>query len=253
MHPYHELLNRTLWAAGLLLQCTLLFLLARRDRFRALPIFTALIAFYTVRTTLLYTLARHMAGPSFAMLKDLLSFTDLLLQLALAAEIAHHLLRRRGGWNRRSTSVLIALVGLAASAGWFAGFLLRSAPRIPIDRAQVFTSCLMLLLYAWSVWLITFGPVERILKGFALYGFIGLLAQAGHATTTLHRNAPRYVLWSYTSAAVYLLVVLFWCLTLPAAIDEERAYFLLRKRSPARQPPVPNTNLFRPPTPQGVQ
>ncbi len=235
MPIYHEEFNRGLWAAGLLLQLALLIALLVRKQARRFPVFTVLLAFYLVRTSLLYALAGHMSSGEIALLNDGLSSLDLLLQLMVAAEIAQHLVSGKcgvsgkGGWNWRHGVLGFGILGLAIGAGWLAGFVYRASPRVSVDRGQVFSSCVMILLFGCALWSRASGPVRRIVEGFALYGLVSLLAQAGRARAVFYRDTSSYVGWSYAVIAAYLFVVSFWLLTVKT--DGDRTPYRFAKTS----------------------
>lgn len=213
MHTTQEVLNRCLWLAGLLLQAALLVALVMRREARRFPAFTLLIAFYTARTTLLYALSGHLPAATYGQLYETLSWLDLALQMLVAAEIARHIVHQRTGWSWRVGGMLLLFLAVAGCGSWFAAMMVRPYPRISVDRGQAFTSCFMLLLLGWTWWRSTFGPVRRIVEGFALYGLVVLLAEPARIQAFVNRNPRTYLASSYAPAIAYLGILIFWLLT----------------------------------------
>jgi hypothetical protein len=207
----------SLWLLGLLLQCALLRLLFQRGLTRRIPVFTLLMAFYPLRSTVLFVAFGRLAPATYAATANALSIIDLLLQLTVAAEIALHLIRASGRW-KRSNILLIALLPALAWAATFAiiRFLPAHSP-IPPDRLQIFASLTMILLSAWAVLRPAPALIRRIALGFAFYGLVNLFATAARASAAAHRDAQLFVFWSYAATAAYLAVVVFWIATLKPA------------------------------------
>ena len=184
-HPWQDTLNRLLWAAGFGLQLGLLVALVVRRLWRRCPAFTLLVAFYIVRTAVLYGLARHLAAAPYALLYEGLSWLDLLLQLAVAVEIALAAVRQ---WGRRVggrvlgapmlSGAMLGMVAFAVCGAWLAPALLKAPARIPVYRGQIFISCLMILLFGWTLWLQASRTARRIAGGLAVYGLASLTSQA---------------------------------------------------------------------------
>ena len=93
------------------------------------------------------------------------------------------------------------------------GILPRS--RIPIDRCQLFFAFLLIFLCGWAIFIPTSSQLVRgITQGLAFYALISLVATIGRALASAHNHSGRYATWSYTLAGVYLVVIIFWLLTL---------------------------------------
>jgi len=142
-------INNTLWAIGLILQLLLLTLLFTRHLSSRLRRFTGLIAFFCLRSLLLFTLFHHLSATSYAGLYSILSVLDTLLQLAIALDLARHIpLSGKNPLLRRSTliAVLAALSALLTAA--LVAVLPAHSPA-PVDRGTVFTALLFVQIFVW--------------------------------------------------------------------------------------------------------
>ena len=100
------------------------------------------------------------------------------------------------------------------------GILPRS--RIPIDRCQLFFAFLLIFLCGWAIFIPTSSQLVRgITQGLAFYALISLVATIGRALASAHNHSGRYATWSYTLAGVYLVVIIFWLLTLKRVTAEK--------------------------------
>jgi hypothetical protein len=121
---------------------------------------------------------------------------------------------QRRGWTWRRATAFPVLVVLAAGATWGITTALPMRAPVPLDRGELFTSALMLLLFLWMTWAKASRLPYSIAAGFAFYGAVGLMAEVERSRTALARNASAYSTWSYVQAGVYLAVLLFWLLAL---------------------------------------
>ena len=218
MHPLalfipQATINTSLWILSVALQLALFLILFKRGLARRVPVFTFLIGFYLLRSLLLYLIFSHIDPTTYHSLYDNLQIADIVLQAAVAIEIAIQLMRSLTGRTLRRIFTPVALLALAILCTLLATALLPPHAPIPADRAQLFFSFLMVLLFAWS--LSTPATLTgNIAAGFALYGIVNLSATFGRTYAALHENAPAYALWSYALATIYLVVVVFWLVTL---------------------------------------
>ena len=210
----HASWNTVIWATGLALQVALVWVLVGRGVARKLPCFTVLIGFYAVRSAALFAVSGHLTRAALGTMYDGLSLIDLLLQAVVVVEMAAAFSRQRGGWRGWDGGVLAGLAGLAAAAGWAAGAVWQPRGRATLDRGQMAMAVLFVLLFAWAAWKGVRGTVRREVEGFAVYSVVSGAAQVGRYRATLVRDAARYVGWSYALAGVYLLVVVFWLVTM---------------------------------------
>jgi hypothetical protein len=214
--PSRLIINRTLWATGLALQCALAVAVFRRGIARRFPCFAALICFYPLRAGLLFVLASRVDADVYNPLFSALAFTEILLQVSIAVELIWRINQEMGAGPPTSTDrrwfALLIFLGLAGALTWL---VLRFTPaRAPVDRVQVFVWFLMIapfavaLKYARSV-----NPV-RIAAGFAVFSLIQLASSFGRAHAFLRHDAGWYLGWSYAPGIGYLAVVIFWLISL---------------------------------------
>lgn len=227
MHPFaifisQSTINTLLWTISVALELALFAALFSRGIARRHPVFTALIGFYLARSVLLYIIFNHIPLAAYHALYDNLQLVDLALQAAVAIEIAIQLMRHSTGAKTTGTGKRLtlrsglmpaALLALAILCTILAATLLPAHAPIPADRAQLFFSFLMILLFVWAQ-TIPATLTRNIAAGFALYGIVNLSASFGRTYAALHQNASAYALWSYATAGIYIVVVLYWLLTL---------------------------------------
>ncbi|GGA69593.1 hypothetical protein GCM10011507_21400 [Edaphobacter acidisoli] len=206
-------LNTFVWLFSAALQLALFSVLFTRGLARRVPVFTALIGFYLARSILLYLIFGHIDLTTYRALYDNLQIVDLLLQAGVAIEIAIHLSNSQPNLTLRRGLTPLALLALAVSCTALATTMLPPQAPIPADRAQLFFSFLMILLFVWAQ--TTPATLTRnIAAGFALYGVVNLTASFGRTYAALHENFVAYAIWSYLLAAIYLVAILYWLVTL---------------------------------------
>jgi len=205
------LLNNSIFAAGLVLQCSLLVLLFVRGLSRRLPVFTLLLVFYTLRAATFFTLAGHLAPAAYASLYNTLSLVDILLQFCVAIAIAIEFLPATSGWTSLRGFLLLFLLAACSWAATLAvtGLLPVNAP-VPPDRLQTFDSLTMILLGIWALSRPVPALQRRLTLGFAFFGAVSLLTTAARTVAAIHRDAYLFAQWSYTLSGAYLLVVAYW-------------------------------------------
>jgi hypothetical protein len=212
MPPSRLATNITIWTFAFVLQCALAYAVFRRGIARRFPAFASLLVFHPFRAALLFGLSGHLRSGPASSLYGVLSFTDDVLQLMVALEMALHLVRGIGGWTRFRALVCLLLLGAASVFTWIT---LVSVPnRMSSDRLQLF---------AWFAMLALFGAVlkgsrspnlTRISAGLAAFSLVQFSALAGRTVAFLDRNAGQYAAWSYVPAVGYLAIVIFWLITL---------------------------------------
>jgi len=202
----------TFLVTGLALQVCLLFLLFRRRMASQVALFSALLLFYTARSSLLFGLFHHISPTAYATLYSWLSLLDIMLQIAVVVELALAILRS-GSKSLLPRSLLIPLCFLLAAA--FTGALTAVLPAhspVPADRGILFTGFLFLLLLAWSLSVPLTLWRRSVLIGLAAIGGSGILSQSAKAIAARHHNTHLFSLWAYGNAAAYLIVLFFWVL-----------------------------------------
>jgi hypothetical protein len=207
--------NHLIWAAGLLGHLLLLAVLFRRKLASQFPWFSLLILFYLVRSVGLVT-ALHVTGrPPSTLATMVIDFTDIVLQLAVLAELTSIGLRPLGR-NRRITLPLLLL-----SSGVV--IVLRLAPPGHTTLPVVLILCHFLLSVLMVEWAIVLAFLVRPMRvswrshvavltfGFGIYS-AALLAGGGYFTTG--REMRDYVFFSFFRVIVYLLVLVGWAVGL---------------------------------------
>jgi len=195
---------------GLVLQLVLLFLLFTRRMASQLWLFTVLLCFYAIRSILLFTLFTHLSRAAYASLYTGLSLLDLLLQIAVAIELARVILRF-GAKSLLPRALLVPIFFLLSAAlTVIVAVVLPAHSQIPVDRGTIFTGFLFVQLFAWSLTVRLSRWRQSVLAGLAGIGAAGILSQAARSLAAFHHNAHAFLLWSYFNAGAYLLVVLLW-------------------------------------------
>ena len=207
--------NHLIWAAGLLGHLLLLGVLFTRRRVARFPWFTLLIVFYFLRSVGLAATLRFSGHPAHRFAILILDLTDVLLQCAVLAELTWIALRPLGGIRRFTLPLLLVGSGVL--------MVLRLAPA----RYSSLRTDLVLLHFLLSVlmveWAIVLAFLLRPLRlswrshvaaisfGFGVYS-AALLAGGGYFTTG--REMGDYVFFSFFRISVYLLILLWWAITL---------------------------------------
>src|ERR1700678_680821 len=205
--------NHLIWAAGLLGHVLLLgVLFARKRRF---PWFTLLIVFYFLRSVGLAATLHFSGHPAHRFALLILDITDVLLQCAVLAELTWIALRPLGGFRRFTLPLLLVGSGVLivmrlAPAGYSSlrmdlvllHFLLSV---LMVEWAIVLAFLLRPLRLSWRT------HVAALSFGFGVYS-AALLVGGGYFT--IGREMSDYVFFSFFRISVYLLVLLWWALTL---------------------------------------
>ena len=203
-------INNSLFLASLALQAGLLVLVWLRGYARRIPSFTLLLFFYPMRSLVLFVLPR-MIGPSdFGVAYRELVLFGLLLQVVVAVEIGWRLWRVSGPF-RWGLLLVPVIAWMGALILWAA---LPERTPLPADRLQIFCSIAMILLCGFALAGRADLLLRRVITGLASFGLVDLIATAGKSFAALHRDAASFAAWSYVDAGGYLLVVIFWMLSL---------------------------------------
>ncbi len=199
-----------LLAISTVLECVLLFLLVTRKVSRSVPVFTSAILFYVLRTLCLLSLFSVMNRVHYRTMASIFSSVDIVLQLIVSVEFFRLTLQQRRATMlpRLWVLVLSYLLGGLVALGSAAALPARSPA--PADRATVFLGVSFLVLFLYALRGGLRRPEILFLAGLAVVDLSSFLSQAARSIAALHRDLQAYVAWSYLSAAVYLMVLLFW-------------------------------------------
>jgi NADH:ubiquinone oxidoreductase subunit K len=209
------MINHLIWAAGLIEHLILLAVLFKRRRVARFPWFTLLIIFYVVRSVGLVAALRLSGHPAPQFPSMIIDLTDVLLQCAVLAELSWNSLEPLGGIRRFTVPLLLLASGilivlrLAPSGHWslrtglvLMHFLLSV---LMVEWAIVLAFLLRPFRLSWR------SHVATISFGFGVYS-AALLAGGGYFTTG--REMRDYVFFSFFRIFVYLLIVIFWSVSL---------------------------------------
>ena len=207
--------NHLTWATGLFGHLVLLTVLFARKRVTRFSWFTLLIIFYFLRSVGLAIALRLSGHPVQQFTTVILDVTDVLLQCAVLVELTWIALRPLGGVRRYSLPLLLLASGVLmvvrlAPAGHFSlrsllvlmHFLLSV---LMVEWAIVLAFLLRPLRLSWRI------HVAAISLGLGVYS-ASLLAGGGYFTTG--REMRDYVFFSFFRISIYLLVLLWWAVTL---------------------------------------
>jgi hypothetical protein len=207
--------NEIIWVAGLLGHLLLLTVLFARRRVATFPWFTLLIIFYVVRSVGLAVALRVSGHPASLFETMILDIMDVLLQCALLAELNWIALKPLGTVRRFTLPLLLIASGVL--------MVMRLAPHGHHSLRSILALLHFLLSVLMVEWAIVLAFLLRPLRlswrshvaaitfGFAVYS-AALLAAGGYFTTG--RQMRDYVFFSFFRISVYLLILLFWSVTL---------------------------------------
>ena len=207
--------NHLIWAVGLLGHLVLLAVLFARRHVTRFPWFTLLILFYFLRSVGLAIALRLSGHPVHQFTTVILDLTDVLLQCAVLVELTWIALRPLGGVRRYTLPLLLVASGVL--------MVIRLAPagHFSLRTLLVLTHFLLsLLMVEWAIVLAFLlrplrlswrSHVTAISLGLGVYS-ASLLAGGGYFTTG--REMRDYVFFSFFRISIYLLVLLWWAVTL---------------------------------------
>ncbi|HXP09877.1 MAG TPA: hypothetical protein VN828_15340 [Acidobacteriaceae bacterium] len=209
------MINHLIWAAGLFGHLVLLAVLFARRRVARFPWFTLLILFYFLRSLGLAIALRLSGHPVHQFTTVILDLTDVLLQCAVLVELTWIALRPLGGVRRYTLPLLLVASGVL--------MVIRLAPagHFSLRTLLVLTHFLLsVLMVEWAI-MLTFllrplrlswrSHVAAISVGLGIYS-ASLLAGGGYFT--IGREMRDYVFFSFFRISIYLLVLLWWAVTL---------------------------------------
>jgi hypothetical protein len=207
--------NHLIWAAGLFGHLVLLAVLFLRRRVARFPWFTLLILFYFLRSVGLEAALRLSGHPARQFTNVVLDLVDVLLQCAVLAELTWIALRPLGGVRRFTLPLLLLASGVL--------MVIRLSP----PGHSSLRSGLILMHFLFSMlmveWAILLAFLLRPLRltwrshlvaislGLGIYS-ASLLAGGGYFTTG--RDMRDYVFFSFFRISLYLLILLWWAVTL---------------------------------------
>ena len=207
-----------LWAYGFLQNLALLLVLLCRGRARSFPVFTALIAFGTLRTITLFLVYRVVGRHhGYALIYWWAAGLDLLLQAAVVYEIAKNTLYRSSEWIPGTKVRFLRFASAAPVIGLLLALSMTPAARNGPDawdaRANLFITATMCVMVS-AVMTVSRQTgvgwnrlVLRYSAGLAVWSI------ASFITGTLHaywRTIDDFSVLENCIKIVYLLVTLYW-------------------------------------------
>jgi hypothetical protein len=204
-----------IWTAGFLGHLVLLGVLIVRGRAQRFPFFTLLILFYLLRSLTILLLLGHLAPPGVHLASLVFDVTDLLLECAVLTQLV---LAGLGPLDRLHRILLPLL--LVVSAALIVTHLVpvshyytRAAPLLLHYYLAVFMLewSLVLFFLLRSLGLTWRSHVATITFGFGIYA-AALLFAGGYFSNG--RELREYIFFSYFRICIYLLVLLWWIVTL---------------------------------------
>lgn len=225
MHLSH--LDSFFWLSGLVGHIALLFVLLYRGRMRSFPLFTALIADNILKTTTLYLIyPRAQTGYSYAYFYTYWGFgvLDVLLQLAVAYEIASHVFRPLGAWasdlRRHLIWLVICSLFVAMALAWLSSPRTYHWREVVVMRGSLFSAALLAELFVGMTALsVTAGLpwktyVARIAQGLGIYSVFCIVVAAGHSYFGMANGTTASMILSGARKSLYLLCLVYWIITL---------------------------------------
>jgi hypothetical protein len=217
-------LDLLFWAAGLVENLGLVFVLWYRRRAKGFPFFTALITLNVVRTIVLYFVLRLGTRTSYFYTYWSLATIDMVLELCIVYEVASRVFRPVGVWARGARSSLIWLAGLSVTVAlglsWLASPPAQSSIQSFVTKGDLFAAALMSELFVVMMALsIDAGlpwrtHVAKIAQGLGAFSLITMLIETGRSYFGVGREIPTFVFLSHIRMAAYLGCVTYWMVAL---------------------------------------
>jgi hypothetical protein len=209
------MINQIILTAGLLGHLLLLIVLFSRRRATSFPWFTLLIVYYLLRSIGLAAFLRVSGHPVQAFGALIIDLMDVLLQCGVLAELVWIGLRPLNRIRRGTLPLLLVASGVL--------IVMRLAPTGHFSMRTILALTHFLLSVLMVEWAIVLAfllrplglswrsHVAAITFGFAVYS-AALLVAGGYFT--IGREMRDFVFFAFTRIFVYLLVQVFWCVTL---------------------------------------
>ncbi len=212
--PSQHTINLTVWAVGMALQCALAVVVFRRSIARRFPCFASLICFFPLRASLLFALASRIDADVYNPLFTTLGYAEMVLQFAVAVELMWWLNRRTEQGGPRQSRIVQSIAAIALAFGFTSLILIFAPSNISLDRIQIFIWIVMIMLFAAALRKSHWRNLLLIAGGFAGFSLIQLATTLGRTAAYVRHEAIWYLGWSYAPGLGYLIVVIFWLVSL---------------------------------------
>jgi hypothetical protein len=220
------------WAAGLIENIALFFVLFYKRRARRFPLFTSLITLNVIRTIVLYCVLHFASNQSYFLSYWSLALVDTALQFCIVYEVAGIVFRPAGVWapdvRQRFIRMLAPSLGIALGLSclasppartWMGAVVSRGNLCADILMSELFVLMLALSISAGLPWKT---HVAKVAQGMGTYSLIVLITQTGQSYFGAERDAPMYILLSHIRMAAYLGCVSYWIAALWAEAEQAR-------------------------------
>jgi len=228
--------DRLFWATGFIGQIILLVVLVARDRVRAFPLFTAMVASSFLSTFVMYFVYLYGSPESYYYGYWIVGTINMLLQLGMVYEIASCLFAPLGHWAQDAKSSFIRIVGISILVDIILTALCSPVKstlmQTVVTRGTFFCSALMSELFVGLFVLAATGGfpwkthVGRIAQGLGAYSFVGVLFDTTtswmgwtHQASTIHALSMVKVV-AYLGALTYWIVSLWYDAPEPRTLSE---------------------------------
>jgi hypothetical protein len=225
------------WAAGFVLNVTLLVILWYRHRAKSFPFFTAFITLIVLKTLVLYFVLHYGTKQSYFYTYWSLAVLETMLQLCVVYEVAAQVFRPLDTWAPDLRNSFVWLVGLSVAVAL--GLTLLASPPARSwmqsfsTKGDLFASALMseLFLAMMAVSVSARFPwkthVAAIAQGIGGYSLITVLIEAGHAYFGVGREMWAWLVFSPARMAAHLGCFIYWIFTL--SYDERPARIMTKE------------------------
>ncbi len=216
-----------LWAAGVILNAALLFVLLYKRRYRTVPWFTAWMGTELVYNVALFLGYRFGSKHAYALIYWSSDVLDVLLQIAVILEIARYVLRRSGRWVEGARIRLTLMGSTAPLVAFGMAWFMKPAAQTRLDaleaRSSLFTTILICLLFTAVV--IASQQLGLGLRSHVMRETYGLIAWSliAFVTDTLHaywRTMGHFTLLENVRIGVFQAALIYWAVAFWRPEDE---------------------------------
>jgi hypothetical protein len=213
--------ERVLWVAGFVGQLGLLAVLLVRRRWKEFPVFTALMAFESALTAVLFLVYRIAPAQWYAPVYWSYAAVDFLLQVALVLEIARVVLRPTGTWIRDAKRQFLFMgacgILVAAILAWIVSPPTSGRLETLEVGANLFTSLVtcelfvVMSLTANRLGLAWRSHVMAVAQGLTAWASVAVLIDASHSYFGQVRG---FLGLEHVKMLAYLATLVFWMIQL---------------------------------------
>jgi hypothetical protein len=217
-------LDLLFWAMSFIGNVALLLVLLLRDRFRNLPIFTALVALNVTRTVVLFLIRWHNAKSAYFYTFWSLAVVDVGLQFGIVYELSSAVFRPVGEWApdiRKRFPIwvsggiiftsLLTSIPKPSSRFWLQELILKASFFSAALMSELFVGMVIVSAIAGLSWS---SHVAKVAKGFALYSIATLVLETANTYFGLGGTGHLYDDLSRIRIAIYLCCVTYWIIGL---------------------------------------